>query len=155
MLKSYLITCISGIIFLTFVEFILPRGKNGAAVRTVISILAVSIIVIPIISFLKSGVSDNFSYSSDYFLYGNKVEQKTQLNEVKLNLILNGLKCESISIDSDEEGKIKNVLIFFKKTGIESESESINISEKAKDIAVKILEIERSAIDVKFLDDVG
>ena len=155
MVKSYVISCVGGIIFLTFAEFIAPRGKNGEAVRTVVSILAIAIIVVPVVSFLKSGSGSGAALSDGYFQYANKIDEKTRVYSLKSALYVGGLKCDSVSIEYDELNEIKSVLIFFDKKVIEDGADSINISEKAKEIAAKTLGISETLVGIEFNGDGG
>ena len=150
MIKSYVISCVSGIIFLTFAEFMAPRGKNGEAIKTVAAIIAVAIIVIPVATFLKTGSAVSPDLNDGYARYAGKIDDKTRVYALKAALFINGLECENVVVEYDEQGKIKSVLIFFDKKVIESDADSINITEKAKEVAAKTLDINTSFIGVEF-----
>ena len=150
MIKSYVISCVSGIIFLTFAEFMAPRGKNGEAIKTVAAIIAVAIIVIPVATFLKTGSAVSPVLNDGYARYAGKIDDKTRVYALKAALFINGLECENVVVEYDEQGKIKSVLIFFDKKVIESGADSINITEKAKEVAAKTLDINTSFIGVEF-----
>ena len=150
MIKSYVISCVGGIIFLTFAEFMAPRGKNGEAVKTVAAIIAVAIIVIPVATFLKTGSSVSPDVFDGYARYAGKIDDKTRVYALKTALFINGLECENVVVEYDEQSKIKSVLIFFDKKVIESDADSINITEKAKEVAAKTLDINTSIIGVEF-----
>lgn len=155
MIKSYVISCVGGIIFLTFAEFMAPRGKNGEAIKTVAGVIAVAIIVIPVVTFLKSGSATFADVNDGYAQYARKIDDKTRLYSLKTALFINGLKCENVSIEYDEQSEIKSVLIFFDKKVIESDRDSINISEKAKEIASKTLDVNTALVGVEFNGDGG
>lgn len=155
MIKSYVISCVGGIIFLTFAEFMAPRGKNGEAIKTVAAIIAVAIIVIPVATFLKTGSAFSSDVFDGYARYAGKIDDKTRVYSLKTALFINGLKCENVAVEYDEQGKIKSVLIFFDKKVIESDADSINISEKAKEVAAKTLDINTSFIGVEFIGNGG
>lgn len=150
MIKSYVISCVGGIIFLTFAEFMAPRGKNGEAIKTVAAIIAVAIIVIPVATFLKTGSAVSPDLNDGYSRYAGKIDDKTRVYTLKTALFINGLECENVVVEYDEQSKIKSVLIFFDKKVIESDADSINITEKAKEVAAKTLDINTSIIGVEF-----
>lgn len=155
MIKSYITCCIGGVIFLSFARFLAPRGKNGDAVRSVISVITVAIIVIPAVTFLKNGANKSGPNNNAYLDYERKIAEKTDVNSVKIALRLNGVECEKITVEFGDENKIKSITVFFEKSVIDGGDESINIIEKVKSTVAETLGIDKSAVIIETQSEGG
>lgn len=151
MVKTYLTCCIGGIIFLSFARFFAPRGKNGDALRCVISVITVAVIVLPVVGFIKNGTKQNSVFNAAYYEYEGKIAEKTDIYSLKIALRLGGVEYENVLICYDESFKIKCVSVFFKKSVIERGGESINISEKVVKLTAETLGVNEEAVKIEIL----
>lgn len=136
-MKEYLIVIISSIIFLAIFEGLLPKGKLGNNVKSIISIVVVLIILNPIVKFFNSDFNyENILYdNSEYQAYLDEYKKNTLEKEIESTLKLNGYNVISVSaMINDNQNKVE---IIIEKDEFIKEDEHIIILEKAKSLVIE------------------
>ena len=131
-MKEYFLTIITTTFFLAMLDGILPKNKNGKLVKSIISVVSVTIILVPILNFLNSDYKTNFNDNlfNDYEKYLTEYHKKTTESEIETLLKSNGYDVTSVHLTKIDD---KNFIeIFLNDTGINDDSEHINRIENAK-----------------------
>ena len=136
-MEKYLVVVSSVIIFLAVFEGVLPSGKFGKMVKTVVSMVVTIVILTPIVNIFNNSFDyETIINSNDgYVEYLNEYKKITLEKEVKSFLLINGLDVESVFVTINENNNLLEILI--KKDELNSESEHINILEKAKNLVIE------------------
>lgn len=137
-MQNYLVVTLSGVIFLTFIELILPKGSMKDISKMVTSLIVVAVIVMPLISIIKGDYDKNneFNFDKNYYEYLEKIEEKTLLSQINSCLKQKGYNEFEIYIKSENNNE-KNITIIFNSLGIISEQDHINNVEELKKNLIK------------------
>ena len=91
-MNSYFYSVLGVLVFLSLIDIIVPKSSNGKAVKAVISLISVSVLLVPIISIIK-GKTYDFNVKNDYYheylleLEGNVIKNviKKTLSDNEIN----------------------------------------------------------------------
>lgn len=137
-MQNYLVVTLSGVIFLTFIELILPKGSMKDISKMVISLMVVVIILLPLISIIKGDYIQNkeFNYDKNYYEYLQKIEEQTIINQINTTLKQQGYTDYEINFSLENNGE-KNITIIFNTLGIITQTDHINNVETLKETLQK------------------
>lgn len=135
-MTNYLSTSVFVIIFIAFAETVTVSGKNGRAVKTVLSLVAVVSFISPIFTLINGDVTyqvdDNNAEYTSYLLH---LEKTTLETEILTLLNVNGYNVNSVDVEVDAASDIistKKVDLILNCQGINCENTHINIIEEIK-----------------------
>jgi len=79
MIREWIITIISVIVFITFIEMLLPNSDNRRYINVVIGLLIISIVLKPI----SSVITDGIFFDDSFMRVSNEIGQKTLTNRLE------------------------------------------------------------------------
>jgi hypothetical protein len=123
------------LVFLSLIDIIVPKSSNGKAVKAVISLISVSVLLVPIISIIK-GKTYDFNVKNDYYHeYLLELEGNVIKNVIKKTLSDNEIKFSSVETEFNEDDNdfsLKKIIINLEIEVINGSEEHINIIKKVK-----------------------
>ena len=135
-------------------EIFVSKTKNGRLVSSVISLIAVTMLSIPIVSLIKSDESliknDYYSeYSSKYLI---ELEKKVVYNKIVAVLDRGDYKTTKVELDFSNENDsltLEKITVFFKSSVINEKGEHIDILESVKNTLSSIVDIQKVEIEIE------
>lgn len=134
-MDRYFIQALSAITFLAVIDLLVSKSNNGKTVKTVISLISVTILAVPIVTIIK-----NFTFTSDiefinydYTEYLLNLEKEVYKNRIEKALNTSDIEYESVDFEfSNENNPFKLEKIVIKPHGnvIIGSEEHINMSER-------------------------
>lgn len=149
-MKEYFLTIITATFFLAILDGVLPQNNNGKLVKTIITVVSVSIILVPILNFFKNDFEYNYSEQvfdkyDDYLL---KYQEETTINEIKTLLNNNKYDVSSVEILNDSDKQIIKIILL--DNGINEDSEHINSIENAQNLVKERLYLNAWEVQVEY-----
>ncbi len=138
-MKEFIVILISVITFLVVFEGVLPKGKFGKIVKTVMSLIVVLTMLAPIIKIFNNDYDFNkiLNSSASYDGYFKEYKKSTLIKEITAVLESENIEVKSVFVElSEEKNKVK---ILLKNEVLNENGEHIDILEKAKEIVVERL----------------
>ncbi len=136
-MKEFIVILISVITFLVIFEGVLPKGKFGKIVKTIMSLIVVLTMLVPIIKIFNSGydLSKVLNSDANYEKYLEEYKKTTLVKEITAVLYSEDIEVKSVFVELSEE---KNkVTILLKNEVLNENNEHIDILEKAKTLVVE------------------
>lgn len=90
-MKDYFIATILIILFLSIVDLIVTKSKNGKVVKMVISLVSVTLLSAPIVSIVKNGSINFDSYTIDYEYSNHLLNLESSIIKSKIKTALNDI----------------------------------------------------------------
>ncbi len=134
-MNNLFVVSLTSITFLTMLDVIVSKTKNGKVVKTVISLVAVTILLTPIVSIIKNfDINYDISANENYQNYLIDFESKVYKSTIKSVLEKNGYEVQDVIISFSEDNVYspKKVTIKLKNTVINGQEEHINMIERVK-----------------------
>ena len=136
-MENYFYIISSVIILLALLENLIPNSSSGKSVKTVLSIIAVIVILSPILKIVK-GSNNNLTESAATFneyleAYQNNLTEKS----VELLLKTEGYDLENVKVLGEYNGTnylVQKIQIKFKNLVINDDTEHIIIIEKIENL---------------------
>lgn len=138
-MKEFALIIVSVIIFLVVFEGVLPKGKFGKHVKTVMSLVAVLVILVPVINIFNSDYDFNSILNGNvaYEKYLEEYKKTTLEREIKTVLEGESIVVNDVFVElTNEKNK---VLILLENQELNENSEHIDIKEKARDLIIERL----------------
>ncbi len=138
-MKEFALIIVSIIIFLVVFEGVLPKGKFGKHVKTVMSLVTVLVILIPVVNIFNSDYDFNsiLNNNDNYEKYLEEYKMNTLKKEIKTVLESESIEVGEVFVEMSNEKNIVKVLI--KKDELNETVEHIDIKEKAKSLIIERL----------------
>lgn len=153
-MNNYFYVTLSVIILLAFLDILISKSKNGAVVKSVISLVAVTMIAVPIVTIVKgdSSFTKNEFYSDHVKEYLINLEKKVVTNKVsgaldKLEFDYLDVKVEFF--DESENLVLKKVTVCLSIDVINENSEHIDILETVKNALSTVIDVEKVEINIE------
>lgn len=134
-MKNYLYALCSIIVLLSFAETVCCNGKNSKSLKYVLSLIAVTVILSPIVKIFNykgdfSDFEESFNAYNDYY---DNLSNKILEEQLKQVLINENYKILSVNVEnSQNEEDFKNITINFENEVIFTETEHKIFIEKVK-----------------------
>lgn len=158
-MKEWVISIVSTILIVSSLSMIMPNGKLGKYVKSILSVLVLLVIVKPVLSLKNISFDDfNFSmidvdYQTDYLEYitNQKVNEMTKTcKEIIKNNFKNDFSDFDVELQYETNDKyeiiLKNVQINLSKAVINSFDEHKIIIDSIKNEICNCLNIEKSLV---------
>lgn len=149
-MKEYFLTIITATFFLAILDGVLPKNNNGKLVKSIITVVSVSIILVPILNFFKNDFEYNYSEQvfDNYDDYLLKYQEETTINEIKTLLNNNKYDVSSVEILNDSDKQIIKIILL--DNGINEDSEHINSIENAQNLVKERLYLNTWEVQVEY-----
>ncbi len=153
-MNNYLIVTLSVIIFLAFLDLITSSSKNGKVVKMVTSLIAVTMLAVPIISIVKNeNLTQDKVYYNEY-LNDYLVELEKKVVQNKIESALKDLECKFSNVNVefiDEKGTLilEKITVKFDTAVINENGLHIDILESVKNSLKSAIDIQKVEIIVE------
>ncbi len=136
-MENYIKISMLVIIFLTFIQLILPTNSMKNVSKSVISLICVFTLAVPLINLIKNKeITGEITFDDKYYEYLNVVENNTIISQSKI--ILNKYDLENYDITVIENSSSeKSVEIIFYNAEYGKNEEHINSIESCKNEILK------------------
>ena len=148
-MENYFYIISSVIILLALLENLIPNSSSGKSVKTVLSIIAVIVILSPILNLLKGYENDSIETSGRYDDYLENYQNNLTEKSVELLLKTEGYDLEKVKVLGEFNGTnyaVQKIQIKFKNLVINDEEEHIIIIEKIENLIFERLNILKAEI---------
>ena len=136
-MENYIKISMLVIVFLTFIQLILPTNSMKNVSKSVISLICVFTLTVPLISIIKNKeLTSEITFDEKYYEHLNVVENNTIINESKLILNQYDLKDYDIKIIENSLSE-KSVEIIFHNAEYGKNEEHINSIDSCKNEILK------------------
>ncbi len=151
-MDRYFIEALSAITFLAVIDLLISKTNNGKAVKTVISLISVTILAVPIVSIIKNFAitNDTISIDYDYSEYLLNLEKEVYKNKIEKALKRSEIEYESIYLEfsnGENPYELKKIVIKLNIEVINGSEEHINMSERVKLSLENVINI--SEVEIK------
>lgn len=153
-MNSYLVSTLSVITLLSFLEIIVSKTSNGKAVKTVISLICTFMLIVPVVSILKGENNYNEALVSEnsYYKHLEVLQESAVLQNVKFALNKGDFKYFDTSVEYEFNGDIKSISkikIILDKGVIISQDERINMIKEVKTLLSEVVDVEEVEIEIE------
>lgn len=153
-MSNYLFSTLSIIIFLAFLDIIISKTKNGKMVRTITSLIAVSMLVLPIVSIIKgdNNIVKNGYYSEYLNEYLVNLEKKVISTKIKNALKDFEYDVLSVEVDfnnSEDQLIVKKVKILLDESVISENISHIDIVESVEKLLETVVDPQKVEIKIE------
>ncbi len=153
-MNNYFYVTLSVIILLAFLDILISKTKNGKLVKTIISIIAVTMLAVPVVSIVKGDNSfiQNGYYNDHVKEYLENLEKKTVIN--KINGALNKLEFDYVSVnveffDENQNIVLKKITVCISSAVINEDLAHIDILESVKNALSTVVDVEKVEISIE------
>ena len=153
-MNNYFYVTLSVIVFLAFLEILVSKTKNGRMVNSVISLLAVTMLLLPIVSLIKS--DENLIKNDYYSEYANKylieLEKKVVYNKIVAVLDSGDHKATKVELDfsiEDVSLTLEKITVYFDSTVINEKGEHIDMLESVKNSLSTVVDVQKVEIKIE------
>lgn len=153
-MSGYLVSTLSIITVLAFLDILVSKTRNGRAVKTVISLITTFMLVLPVVSILKgegfsNEVLDSNSFYDEYLV---ELEEKTVLSSIKF--ALNKGEFDFIDVATEystekDEKYLKKIIIKLENKVISGSDEHINMLKEAKKLLENTVDLNEVEIEIE------
>lgn len=140
-MAQYFISILSISLFLAMVDLLLLKTQNAKLVRSIISLILITVLIVPIINIIESNDFGDNNYSLELEEQLILIEKETLTSKIKNVLDSNNVIYDSLSVEistEDNKYQIKKVIIYLSQV-INDENERININEKIKNLISSLI----------------
>ena len=133
------------------VDLLLLKTQNAKLVRSIISLILITVLIVPIINIIESNDFGDNNYSLELQEQLILIEQETLTSKIKNVLDSNNVIYDSLSVEistEDNKYQIKKVIIYLSQV-INDENERININEKIKN-SISSLISDKEKIQIEY-----
>lgn len=153
-MSNYLFSTLSIIIFLAFLDMVISKTKNGKMVRTITSLIAVSMLVLPIVSIIKgdNNIVKNGYYSEYLSEYLVNLEKKVISTKIKNALKDFEYDVLSVEVDfnnSEDQLIVKKVKILLDESVISENISHIDIVESVEKLLETVVDAQKVEIKIE------
>lgn len=149
---NYFYIISSVIILLALLENLIPNSSSGKSVKTVLSIIAVIIILSPILKIIKGSDNSLTETGATYNQYLENYQNNLTEKSVELLLKTEGYDLEKVKVFGEYNGTnylVQKIQIKFKNLVINDASEHIIIIEKIKNLILDRLNILKAEVVIE------
>ena len=155
-MKDYFIATILIILFLSIVDLIVTKSKNGKVVKMVISLVSVTLLSAPIVSIVKNGSINFDSYTIDYEYSNHLLNLETSIIKSKIKTALNDINFvyEDVNLcvlSQNDSVELKKIIIKVKNEVIIGSDAHINMIESVKSALKNIIDTDLVVIEIESL----
>lgn len=136
-MNEYFITTLSVALFLAVVDVLVSKTQNGKIVKSVISLILVTVLAVPIIKIIGNedfNIENSFS-TSKFEAELIKLEKEILTEKIESTLNDNEINFINVSVEmSSQEASfnVEKIIIKFSNSVIKGESERINMLDKVQ-----------------------
>lgn len=153
-MNNYFFATISVIILLAFLDIIISKTKNGKVVKSVVSLIAVTMLAVPIVSIVKgdnSLIKEGYysEYTKNYLIDLEKKVVKNKIKEALKDLEYEILNVEVEYFSENDLLEIKKVTVYLSSAVINENNEHIDILESVKNAMSTVVDVQKVEIEVE------
>ena len=133
------------------VDLLLLKTQNAKLVRSIISLILITVLIVPIINIIESNDFGDNNYSLELQEQLILIEKETLTSKIKNVLDSNNVNYDSLSVEistEDNKYQIKKVIIYLSQV-INDENERINNNEKIKN-SISSLISDKEKIQIEY-----
>lgn len=153
-MNNFFLASLTSIAFLSILDVLVSKSKNGKLVKTVISIVAVCMLLTPILSIVKNFSLSNINeidYEKDYL----ELEGKIYTSNIKNVLLKAGYKVEGVEVEfstENENSTLNKITIKFRNQVIIESGGHINMLDNVKTLLSGSINLDKVEVVIEEAD---